>query len=69
MTPETKVPDCVMLMHRERIRHLPVVIGARALGVLLVRNLMGSLIERHDRLPRRLNEERVPLLYPYPSSY
>ena len=39
------------------------------LGVLSVRDLMGSLIERHERLLRRLHDERVTLLFPYPSSY
>ncbi len=67
--PETTVADCVTLMHRERIRHLPVVSAGRVLGVLAVRDLMGSLIERHERLLRRLNEERVTLLFPYQSSY
>ena len=43
--------------------------GATVLGVLSVRDLMGSLIERHERLLRRLHEERVALLFPYPSSY
>ena len=38
-------------------------------GVLSVRDLMGSLIDRHERLLRRLQEERVTLLSPYPSSY
>ena len=69
VAPETKVADCVTLMHRERIRHLPVVSGGAVLGVLSVRDLMGSLIERHERLLRRLHDERVTLLFPYPSSY
>ena len=69
VAPETKVADCVTLMHRERIRHLPVVSGGVVLGVLSVRDLMGSLIERHERLLRRLDEERVTLLFPYHSSY
>ena len=41
----------------------------RVAGVLSVRDLTGSLIERHERLLRKLNEERVTLLFPYPSSY
>jgi CBS domain-containing protein len=69
VTPETKVPECVMLMHREGIRHLPVVSAGKVLGVLSVRDLMGSLIERHERLLRRLQEERLTLLFPDPSSY
>jgi CBS domain-containing protein len=69
VAPETKVPECLMTMHRARIRHLPVVKGGRVIGVLSVQDLMGSLIERHERLLRRLHDERVTLLHPYPSSY
>lgn len=69
VAPETTVPECMTLMHASRIRHLPVVSGDRVLGVLSVRDLMGSLIERHERLLRRLQKERVTLLFPYPSSY
>jgi len=58
---ETKLPDCVALMHRERIRHLPVVSGGAVLGVLSVRDLKGSLIERHEPLLRRLHDERATL--------
>jgi len=69
VVPETKIPECVMLMHEKAIRHLPVVSGGKVVGVLSVRDLMGALIERHERLLRRLQEERLTLLYPDPSSY
>jgi CBS domain-containing protein len=69
VAPEAKVPECVTMMHRERIRHLPVMSGGVMLGVLSVRDLMGSLVERHERLLRRLHEERITLLFPSPSSY
>jgi hypothetical protein len=46
-----------------------VVSAGKVLGVLSVRDLMGSLIERHERLLRRLQEERLTLLFPDPSSY
>ena len=69
VAPETKVPDCLMTMYRARIRHLPVMAAERVAGVLSVRDLTGSLIERHERLLRRLHEERVTLLFPYSSSY
>ena len=69
VAPDSKVPECVMLMHREGIRHLPVVSAGKVQGVLSVRDLMGSLIERHERLLRRLQEERLTLLFPDPSSY
>jgi len=67
--PETRVPECLTIMHGARIRHLPVMAAERVAGVLSVRDLMGSLIERHERLLRRLHDERVTLLFPYPSSY
>ena len=69
VAPETKVSECVLLMHHSRIRHLPVAHGGMLHGVLSVRDVMGSLIERHERLLRRLHDERVTLLFPSPSSY
>lgn len=69
VAPECTVPGCLTLMHRERIRHLPVVSADNVIGVLSVRDLTGSLIERHERLLRRLEQERVTILFPYPSSY
>ena len=69
VAPETQVPECITLMHHCRIRHLPVVSSSGVLGVLSVRDLMGALIERHERLLRRLHDERISLLFPYPSSY
>jgi CBS domain-containing protein len=56
-------------MHEKDIRHLPVMRGNEVVGVLSVRDLMGALIERHERLLRRLGEERLTLMYPDPSSY
>ena len=67
--PGNKLPECIALMHDKGIRHLPVTDAGRVLGVLSVRDLMGALIERHERLLRRLHEERLTLLFPDPSSY
>jgi CBS domain-containing protein len=67
--PQTKLPECIMLMHEKEIRHLPVTRGDEIIGVLSVREVMGALIERYERVQRRLFEERLTLLYPDPSSY
>ena len=67
--PETKVQECIALMHASRIRHLPVTSGGTVLGVVSVRDLMGALVERYERLLRRLHEERVTMLFPSPTSY
>jgi CBS domain-containing protein len=69
VTPDSKIPECVTLMHEKNIRHLPVMRGTEVVGVLSVRDLMGALIVRHERLLRRLGEERLTLMYPDPSSY
>jgi len=67
--PETKIPECIMLMYAKDVGYLPVLRGSEFLGVLSIRELMGALIERHERLLRRLGEERLTLMYPDPSSY
>ena len=67
--PQARVPECLTVMYGARIRHLPVMAAERVAGVLSVRDLTGSLIGRHEQLLRRLNDERVTLLFPYPSSY
>jgi signal-transduction protein with cAMP-binding, CBS, and nucleotidyltransferase domain len=64
VAPEAPVTECLVLMQRERIRHLPVTKDGAVLGVLT-----GSLIERHERLLRKFHDEQVKLLFPYPSSY
>ena len=67
--PETKIPECIMLMYAKDVGYLPVMRGSEFLGVLSIREVMGALIERHERLLRRLGEERLTLMYPDPSSY
>jgi len=69
VAPAATVPECLVLMQHERIRHLPVVKDGAVLGVLSIRDLTGSLIARHERLLRKFHDERLTLLFPYPSSY
>jgi CBS domain-containing protein len=69
VAPQAKIPECIMLMHDKGIRHLPVTAGDETLGVLSVRDLLAALVHRHERLLRRLEEERLVLLHPDPSSY
>jgi CBS domain-containing protein len=67
--PESKIPECITIMYQKDVGYLPVMRGNEVIGVLSVRELMGALIERHERLLRRLADERLTLLYPDPSSY
>ena len=56
-------------MHREHIRHLPVMSGDTIQGVLSMRDLTGSLIKRHERLLRGLEDQRFVQLSPNTGSY
>jgi CBS domain-containing protein len=67
--PESKIPECISLMYRKDIGYLTVLQGKEVIGVLSIREVMGALLERHERLLRRLGEERLTLMYPDPSSY
>jgi CBS domain-containing protein len=67
--PQAKIPECIMLMHDKGIRHLPVIDAGGIVGVLSVRDLMAALVNRHERLLQRFQQERLTLLYPDPSSY
>lgn len=69
VTPQAKLPECIVLMHDKNIRHVPVMNGNEVIGVLSVRDLMGAMIDRYERLLRRFNNERLAILYPDPSSY
>jgi CBS domain-containing protein len=67
--PDCKIPECIMAMHAKGVGHLPIVRDGKVQGVLTVHDLMGALIERHERLLRRFQEERLTLLFPDTGSY
>ena len=67
--PQTKLPECITLMHEKVIQHLLVMRSNEVVGVLSVHDLMGALLERHRRLLQRFREEQLMLLHPDPSSY
>jgi CBS domain-containing protein len=69
VSPDAKIPECITLMYEKDVGYLPVMRGKEVIGVLSIREVMGALIERHEKLLRRLGEERLTLMYPDPSSY
>ena len=66
---QSRLCECIKLMHEHTVRHLPVVERDEVVGVLSLRDLMSALIERHERLLRRLEEERRAQLVPDQGSY
>ncbi len=49
VTPKQDAHDCMRLMTDKRIRHLPVVLGERVVGVLSIGDLVRAVIEEQER--------------------
>ena len=54
--------DCLRLMHRHGIRHLPVVENDRAIGVISIRDLLREAVEHHAKVISELERERMTML-------
>jgi CBS domain-containing protein len=46
--PDTTVPECMALMTKKRIRHLPVLDEARLIGVVSIGDVVRATISEHD---------------------
>lgn len=66
---EHTIPECMALMNRHGLRHLPVVEGATVIGVLSVRDLLKEIVEHHERLIRNLELEKSTMLNQTGSHY
>ena len=53
--------DCLRLMHRHSVRHLPVVEQRRVVGVISVRDLMGEAVAHHTKIITQLERERMTM--------
>ena len=53
--------DCLRLMHRHSIRHLPVVENRKVLAVVSVRDLMGEAVAHHTKIIAQLERERLTI--------
>ncbi len=49
VSPATNTLACMSLMSQNNIRHLPVVEGARVLGLISIRDLMNDIIADHEQ--------------------
>ena len=49
VTPGTGTRACMTLMSQKKIRHLPVLDGARVLGMISIRDLMDDIITEHEQ--------------------
>ncbi len=49
VTPDTRTRACMTLMSQKNIRHLPVVDGARVLGMISIRDIMNDIIVENEQ--------------------
>ena len=49
VTPKTGTRACMALMSQKKIRHLPVLDGAKVLGMISIRDLMDDIIADHEQ--------------------
>lgn len=48
VAPESRSRECMALMSSRKIRHLPVVDGAKVVGMLSIRDILDSIIEDQE---------------------
>jgi len=53
--------DCLRLMHRHSIRHLPVIENGKVAAVISVRDLMGEAVAHHTKIIAQLERERMTI--------
>ena len=49
VSPNTGTRACMALMSQKKIRHLPVLEGAKVLGMISIRDLMDDIIAEHEQ--------------------
>ena len=54
--PHTPIDDCMAVMTRERIRHLPVVAGTEVVGLVSIGDLVKRVASEHEVQVRYLTE-------------
>jgi hypothetical protein len=48
VTAKTRTLDCMALMSQRKIRHLPVMDGDKAIGMISIRDIMDDIISDHE---------------------
>jgi signal-transduction protein with cAMP-binding, CBS, and nucleotidyltransferase domain len=59
--PDHTFADCLRLMHRHGIRHLPVLEGRACTGVVSIRDLAAEAVSHHARIISELERERLQI--------
>ena len=57
--PTDTIMQCMALMKQRRIRHLPVIDGTKAVGVLSARDVLEEVIAEEEEVLKDLQQERI----------
>jgi signal-transduction protein with cAMP-binding, CBS, and nucleotidyltransferase domain len=49
VTPETATHACMTLMSQKKFRHLPVLEGAKVVGMISMRDILNDIIAEHEQ--------------------
>ena len=56
-----KFADCLRLMHRHAIRHLPVMDAGKVIAVISIRDLLSEAVAHHAKIIAELERERLTI--------
>lgn len=56
VAPNTGTTNCMALMSQKKIRHLPVMEGAKVLGMISIRDIMDDIIADHEQTISQLTQ-------------
>jgi CBS domain-containing protein len=59
VTPDHRIDQCMMIMRKEHLRHLPVVEGDRVVAFLSIRDVLQEVIAEEEHLIHDLEAERL----------
>jgi CBS domain-containing protein len=59
VTPDHRIDQCMLIMRKEHLRHLPVVEGDRLVGFLSIRDVLQEVIAEEEHLIHDLEAERL----------
>ncbi|MGB4572678.1 MAG: CBS domain-containing protein, partial [Rectinemataceae bacterium] len=50
VSPDTSISDCMNLMTEKRVRHLPVIVGGKAVGVISIGDVVKAVLKKQESL-------------------
>jgi CBS domain-containing protein len=68
VTPDHRIDQCLQIMRKEHLRHLPVIEGDRLVGFLSARDVLHEVIAEEDHLIHDLETERL-MMTTYTGTY